>query len=342
MTQASAVSQPSPDQILQTGMAFWASKTLLTAIELEVFTQLAESPLNLDVLQGKLGLHPRSARDFFDALVATGFLERNGNVYSNTVATDLYLDKRKPSYIGGILDMCNQRLYPFWSHLTDALRTGLPQNEIREGTTTLFEQLYADPAKLKEFVSAMTGLSRGANIAIARRLSWSNYKTFADIGTAQGDLAVQIVLQNPHLHGIAFDLPPVAGIFADYASENGVSGRLRFEPGDFFKDPLPRADVILMGHILHDWDLETKRMLIAKAYDALPEGGSLVVYESLIDDDRSKNAFGLLMSLNMLIETSGGFDYTGADCTGWMKEAGFRETHVEHLVGPDSMAIGIK
>lgn len=342
MTQPSAASQPSPDQILQTGMSFWASKTLLTAIELEVFTQLAESPLTLDTLQGKLGLHARSARDFFDALVATGFLERNGNVYSNTAATDLYLDKRKPSYIGGILDMCNHRLYPFWSHLTDALRTGLPQNEIREGKTTLFKQLYADPAKLKEFVSAMTGISRGANIAISHRLQWSNYKTFADIGTAQGDLAVQIALQNPHLLGIAFDLPPVAGIFAEYASEHGVAGRLRFESGDFFKDPLPRADVILMGHILHDWNLETKRMLIAKAYDALPEGGALVIYESLIDDDRSKNAFGLLMSLNMLIETSGGFDYTGADCTGWMKEAGFRETRVEHLVGPDSMAIGTK
>ena len=188
----------------------------------------------------------------------------------------------------------------------------------------------------------MSGLSRGANIAIARQLPWSNYKTFADIGTAQGDLAVQIALQNPHLHGIAFDLPPVAPIFADYASENGVAGRLRFEPGDFFNDPLPRADVILMGHILHDWNLETKRMLIAKAYDALPEGGTLVVYDSLIDDDRSKNAFGLLMSLNMLIETPGGFDYTGADCTGWMKDAGFRETRVEHLVGPDSMAIGTK
>ena len=97
-----------------------------------------------------------------------------------------------------------------------------------------------------------------------------------------------------------------------------------------------------MGHILHDWDLDVKRMLIRKAYDAIPEGGALLVYESIIDDDRSQNAFGLLMSLNMLIETPGGFDYTGADCIGWMKEAGFRDARVEHLVGPESMVIGFK
>ena len=100
--------------------------------------------------------------------------------------------------------------------------------------------------------------------------------------------------------------------------------------------------MVLRGHILHDWDLETKRILVGKAYDAIPKGGAFIVYESIIDDDRSKNAFGLMMSLNMLIETRGGFDYTGADCQGWMRDAGFRETRVEHLTGPDSMVVGIK
>ena len=97
-----------------------------------------------------------------------------------------------------------------------------------------------------------------------------------------------------------------------------------FLSGDFFKDDLPKADVVLMGHILHDWDLPTKKMLIRKAYDALPAGGALIVYDSIIDDDRSKNAFGLMMSLNMLLETPGGFDYTGADCKGWMEKPAFR------------------
>ena len=334
--------QLTPDRIMQTGLAFWPSKTLLSAIELGVFTELARGPEGFAALSGRLGLHPRSALDFLDTLVALGFLTREGDRYANSPETDFFLDRNKPSYVGGILEMANHRLYPFWGHLTEALRTGLPQNEAKSGEAGIFETLYADPARQKQFLAAMTGISHGANMAIARAFPWASYKTFVDVGTAQGDLAGQIALANPHLRGTGFDLPQVAPIFEEYAARLGVADRLAFQPGSFFTDPLPTADVVLMGHILHDWDLPTKQMLIAKAFDALPAGGALVVYEAIIDDDRSKNAFGLMMSLNMLIETPGGFDYTGADCAGWMKAAGFSSTRVEPLVGPDSMVIAIK
>ena len=334
--------QVSPEKIMQTGMAFMPSKTLLSAIELGVFTELARGPQPFADLSGRLGLHPRSARDFLDALVALGFLQRTGDRYANSADTDLFLDRRKPSYIGGVLEMANKRLYPFWGDLTDGLRTGKPQNELKTGGAGLFETLYAEPARLKVFLAAMTGLSHGANLAIARQFPWKDYRTFADVGTAQGDLAAQIAAANPHLRGHGFDLPEVAPIFQEYVAAVGVADRLSFLPGNFFEDPLPKCDVITMGHILHDWDLPAKRMLIKKAYDAVPKGGALIVYESIIDDDRRQNAFGLMMSLNMLIETSGGFDYTGADCAGWMKDAGFTSTRVEPLVGPDSMVIGVK
>ncbi len=331
-----------PDHILQTGIAFWASKTLLSAVEMEVFTELAKGSEDLPTLTGRLGLHPRSSRDFLDALVALGFLERHDGKYSNAPSTDLFLDKHKPSYIGGMLEMANKRLFQHWNHLTTALRTGERQNEAAHGEADVFATMYADPARLKGFLRAMTGISRGANMAIASKFPWANYKTAADCGTAQGDLIVQIALKNPHIAGTGFDLPEVAPIFEEYVESNGLSSRVRFHAGSFFTDPLPKVDVILMGHILHDWNLEEKRMLIRKAYEALPSGGAFIVYDALIDDDRSKNAFGLLASLNMLIETPGGFDYTGADCIGWMSDAGFREVRVEHLVGPDSMAVGIK
>ena len=333
---------PTPEHILQVGLGFWASKTLLSAIEMEVFTELARHPEDGEALRERLGLHERAARDFFDALVALGFLQRHDGVYSNTPATELFLDKRKPSYVGGILEMANHRLYPFWGGLTEGLRTGRLQNEAKSGDVPFFEALYADPARLREFLAAMSGLSRGANMAIAQRFPWGDHASFVDVGTAQGDLAVQIALANPHISGTGFDLPEVAPVFERYVEDNGLAGRLGFHAGNFFADPLPEADVITMGHILHDWDLDQKRTLISKAHDALPEGGALIVYEAIIDDDRSQNAFGLLMSLNMLIETDGGFDYTAADCMGWMLEAGFSDTRSEHLVGPDSMVIGIK
>jgi len=327
---------------MQTGLGFWASKTLLSAVEIGLFTELAKHPESLESLQGRMMLHPRSARDFLDSLVALGFLQRNDGVYSNTPETGFFLDKHKPSYIGGMLEMANHRLYGFWGHLTTALRTGLPQNEATHGGESLFETIYADPARLRAFLEAMSGISRGSNMAIASKFPWAGYKTVVDIGAAQGDLVTQVALSNPHLTGIGFDLPAVGPIFEDYIESNGLIGRVTFEGGSFFTQALPKADVIMMGHILHDWNLEEKKMLIRKAYDALPEGGALIVYECLIDDDRRTNVFGLMMSLNMLIETPGGFDYTGADCQGWMQEAGFVETRVEHLAGPDSMVVGIK
>ncbi len=330
------------DELLNVGLGFWASKTLLSAAEIGLFTELAGGPRDLASLERDLTLHPRSSKDFLDALVALGFLERSDGRYANTPTTDTFMDRNKPSYVGGMLEMANARLYPFWGHLTEALRSGEPQNEAKHGESDPFGVLYSDPERLRGFLTAMTGISRKSNIAIATKFPWQKYQSAVDIGAAQGDLIVQVALAHDHVHGTGFDLPPVGPIFKDYVAINGLSSRVDFAPGDFFAHDLPQADVLMMGHILHDWDLEQKKALISRAHKALPRGGAFLAYDSIIDDDRSRNAFGLLMSLNMLIETPGGFDYTGADCCQWLKEAGFRETRVEHLHGPESMVVGIK
>jgi SAM-dependent methyltransferase len=341
MTQLTSISA---DKIMQLGSAFWGSKTLLSAIELGVFTTLAKyGPLALEQLRSTLGLHERSARDFFDALVALGMLQRlpDGR-YANTPETELYLDRSKPSYVGGILEMMNARLYRFWGHLTEALKSGLPQNESRHGEPDLFGVLYQDPARLEQFLKAMTGLSLPTARAIATAFPWHEHRTFADIGCAQGGLTAEIARVHSHLSGIGYDLPAVRPVFERYAADLGADRRLTFHAGDFFKDPLPHADVLVMGHILHDWSMDEKRMLVEKAYDALPAGGALIVYDAMIDDERRENAFGLLMSLNMLIETPAGFDYTGADCRAWMQQAGFQRVRVTPLQGPYSIAVGYK
>ena len=333
--------KPSPDRLLQIGFGFWGTKTLLTAIEIGLYTELAKGPLDVEGVTKRFQFHPRSVRDFLDALVALGLLDRKRTKYANTRETALFLDRAKPSYIGGILEMCSRRLYKFWNDLPEGLRTGLPQNEAKAGGN-LFDVIYKDPELLRGFLSAMTGLSIGAAAAIARKFPWKKYKTFVDVGAAQGALPVQVALAHRHLSGAGYDLPIVEPIFTDYVRSFRLDGRIKFLPGDFFRDPIPGADVVVMGHILHDWNLEEKRMLIAKVHQALPKGGAFVVFDAIIDDERRKNAFGLLMSLNMLIETPGGFDYTGADAKGWMRDAGFRQTRVVPLLGPDSMVIAIK
>jgi hypothetical protein len=330
-----------PDAIMRLGFGYWGSKTLLSAVEMGLFTELAKGPRKLEEIRARLGLHDRSARDFLDALVALGMLRREHGNYGNTTETDLYLDRAKPTYMGGMLEMMSARLFRFWADLTEGLKTGEPQNEAKHGGD-LFDTLYSDPKRLEQFLAAMTGLSLGIAHAMAQKFPWSQYKSFVDIGPAQGGLPVVIAQTHNHLTGIGADLAVVGPIFEKYVAANGLQDRLKFAKLDFFNEPLPKADVVIMGHILHDWDLPTKKMLIKKAYEALPPGGSFIVFEAIIDDERRGNAFGLLMSLNMLIETRGGFDYTGADCSGWMREAGFKQTRVEHLSGPDSMVVGVK
>lgn len=335
-----------PARILEVAMAFWPAKTVLSAVELGLFTRLAGGALTGAELQTSLGLHPRANPDFFDTLVALHFLERDGDGaaarYRNTPDTAAFLDKASPAYIGGFLEMANARLYPFWSDLTTGLRTGKPQNETKHGGASVFEELYRTPERLQQFMEAMAGISAGNFQAFAAQFDFSRYKTLCDIGGSTGILSVIVAKAHPHMRCISSDLPVATAIAERKIAASGVSDRVSAQPLDFFADPLPKADVITMGMILHDWNLEKKMFLIKAAYDALPPGGALVAIENIIDDARRENAFGLLMSLNMLMEFGDAFDFTGADFTKWCTEVGFRRTEVLHLAGPASAAIAYK
>jgi predicted O-methyltransferase YrrM len=342
------MSQPAldPSHILQVGMGFWPAKTMLSAVELELFTELAEEGMTGEKIGERLGLHPRGIYDFLDTLVALGFLERDGTgpeaLYRDTQETATFLDKRQPTYVGGLLEMANARLYPFWGDLTQGLKTGQPQNEIKHSGKPMFEELYSDPARLEQFMGAMTGVSMGNFMALAEKFDFSRYETVCDVGGATGQLSMTIARRHPHLRCITFDLPVVAPIAERKISEAGLSDRIEVAEGDFFADPLPAADVITMGLVLHDWNLERKMQLIRSAYEALPEGGAYIVIENLIDDERRENAFGLMMSLNMLIEFGDAFDFTGADFAGWCREVGFSHVDVLPLTGPASAGIAYK
>jgi len=338
--------QLDPGPILQTAFGFWSSKVLLTAVEFEVFTKLGSQRMTGEKLGVELGLHPRAISDFFDALVAMRFLDRAGEgpsaEYFNNSAGALYLDRTSPRYIGGILVMLNDRLFKYWHDLPEALRTGKPQNEVKHGQKGIFEALYEELPKLEQFMGAMTGLSRMNFEAFAAKFDFSKFKTLCDVGGATGLLCIEAAKANPHLRCISFDLPPVEPVAQKHIAAAGLSDRIGTASGDFFKDPLPKADIITMGMILHDWNLEKKMHLIRAAYEALPAGGALVAIEALIDDARRENVFGLLMSLNMLIEFGDAFDYSGADFRKWCAEVGFRRFEVIHLAGPSSAAIAYK
>ena len=335
-----------PSHIMQVGVGFWASKTLLSAVELELFTHLGNEAMTGEQIRERLRLHPRATFDFLDTLVALGFLERDGSGaegrYRNTAQTAAFLNKNTPAYIGGILEMCNARLYRFWGDLTEALQTGRPQNEIKHTGAPMFEELYRDEERLEQFMQAMRGIQMGNFHALAEKFDFSRYETVCDVGGATGQLSIVLATRHPHLRCTSFDLPVVEPIAGRTIEAAGLSDRISTANGDFFVDPLPPANVICMGNILHDWNLDGKMHLIRSAYQALSEGGALIAIENVIDDERRKNAFGLMMSLNMLIEFGEAFDYTGADFRGMCREVGFSETEIVPLTGPSSAAIAYK
>ncbi len=331
---------------MEVGMAFWPAKVLLSAVELGLFTELGDESMTGAEMQSALGLHSRANPDFFDTLVALHFLERDGDGtgsrYRNTDETALFLDRQSPAFIGGFLEMANARLYPFWGDLTEALQTGKPQNETKHGGEGVFEELYSRPERLEQFMDAMAGISVGNFQALADKFDFSRYNTLADIGGAAATLSVMVARKHPHLKIVSADLPQATAIAEKKIEAATLSDRISATSIDFFKDALPKADVITMGMILHDWNLDNKMMLIRKAYDALPESGAFIVVEALIDDARRENAFGLMMSLNMLIEFGEAFDFSGSDFDGWCREAGFKRTEVIHLAGPASAAVAYK
>jgi precorrin-6B methylase 2 len=332
-----------PEKVLELGMGFWSSRVVLTAVELGLFTELARGPRSAQGLIEHFGWHPRASQAFLDALAGLGLLHRDAaGVYSNSRQAALFLDRSQPGYVGGLLELSSRRLYALWSGLGDLLQTGRPQAEEEQEGNEFFSTLYRDPEALRNFLEGMTGISTGEAIMIAARFPWKRFRTFVDIGAAQGALAVRVALTHPHLTGAGFDLPAVQPIFEEYVASFGLGDRVRFLPGDMNAGPLPSADVISFGHVLHGYSEAKRRTLIAKSYAALPPGGALLVYDAMIDPTCRKNYIGLLSSLNIMLETQEGFEATIDQCAAWLAEAGFVRVTKRRLAGPTSMVFGYK
>ncbi|MBP2478625.1 precorrin-6B methylase 2 [Crossiella equi] len=329
----------SPQPITDLMWAHWKTRLVLAAVELDLCTELAAGPLSRTDIQQRLGLKSGATGDFLDALVAMGVLARAGDRYVNSAeSADYLVATNAATYLG---DSFLAQGADLAKEIVGLLREGRTLNDITDGRE-YYDSLYATPDGVRAFQRDMTALSIGSALAMARQFPWTEHKTLVDVGCAEGALPGHVLRAHPHLLATGFDLPQAESGFLGHTAELGVGDRVRFVGGDFFTDELPQGDVIVLGHILHNWDLAEKRMLLDKAYRALPEGGAVIVYETLIDDERADNAIGLILSLIMHLEVPGGFDYTGADCQKWLQEAGFHSTRVEHLDGPESMVIGIR
>ncbi|MGI9520328.1 MAG: methyltransferase [Hyphomicrobiaceae bacterium] len=340
------MARPDPKHIMQIASGFGVSRALLAAVGLDLYTRLAQGEMTHAQIVREFNLKSRPALDVLDLLVSVNLLARQGNGpdsrYSNTPETATFLDRESPDYLGGILELWHSRNYGFWTDLPEALKTGTAQSETKGDGASFFQTLYEEPARLEGFMAAMNAASRQNFETFARVFPFDRVKTLTDIGGADALLSRLVVAAHPHMTCTSLDLPVVTEIAQRKVVEAGVGDRIHLVAGDFFEATLPSADVVVMGMILHDWNLDKKKMLIKKAYDALSEGGAFVAIEALIDDARRKNTFGMFMSLNMLIEFGDAFDFTGAEFKDWCEEAGFRHFEMMPLLGPSTAAIAYK
>jgi SAM-dependent methyltransferase len=329
-----------PERILELAFAFRKAKALMSAVELDVFTVLDEGPVECDALVKRLGIHPRGAQAYLAVLVANKLIERDpSGRFRNAVDCDRYLNRRSSDYIGDLVEHLDRRMYHIWARLAAGLRSGSPQSgSLGDGG---YQALYANPAEFTQFLRGMTAGSRLPARTLAKWFGWDRYGTFFDIGTAQGCVPAEIANAHPHLAGGGFDLPEIRDAFCEYVDTVGLGKRLTFHAGNFLQDELPGADVLVMGRILHNWGLPTKKMLLQKAHRALPPGGALIVYDPMLDEE-SPSIQALFADLTMLLETQEGFEYTLADCRQWMAEAGFSGIQVMQLDPGHTAMVGYK
>ncbi|MCM2387228.1 acetylserotonin O-methyltransferase [Streptomyces albipurpureus] len=331
-TTAAAVD---PGPLIRLTIADCAAKALHSAVTLGVFRALADGPADAARTAELASLHPRMATDFLDALTGLGLLERAEGRYRNSVLAQTYLVPSSPSYLGGFVELTNETLYSTWGRLTEALRTGSPQH-LDPDKGGFVGDRHQDPAKMKRFLAGLDAYSDRMGAELARRVDWARYGSFTDLGGARGNLAAVLVQAHPHLTATCFDLERTRPLFTEHVGRLDAADRIAFAGGDFFADPLPAADVFVLGHILHGFDTGRRRALLRRVFDAVGPGGTVLVYDRMIDDDRS-DPERLLSSLHMRLVSPEGSEYRVADCRSWLREAGFTGGGAEPLLGTHTL-----
>lgn len=325
-----------PAGIIRLGNSFCDAKALLTAVELGLFTVLRDGPASEDEVRARLGLHGRGLADWLELLVSLNLLEKADGRYCNGEGAARYLVRGEPSYIGGFLERTSQNLYPAWGRLDEALRTGKQQS----GSD--FGQVADNPAMLRRFIASMDGLMRVLGPQLIHAYDgWTGYHSFLDVGGCRGYLASLIVAAYPQLSGGVFDLPQMSPFFDEMLNEQGLTGKLTFHGGDFFADPLPSADIVILGHVLHDWAPEQRKALVARVYQSVNAGGVLLVYDRMLEraDSRVEN---LVISLDMLLVTEGGSEYPAAELCAHAEAAGFAAVEKRPLGDYDTLVVCYK
>jgi 3-hydroxy-5-methyl-1-naphthoate 3-O-methyltransferase len=337
--------RPSPLPLMQLATSFWMFKTLAVAEKLDLFGLAARARgLTSATLAAALDIDERPAEMLLTGCAALGLLRKQSGRYRNTPLADTYLVRGQPYSFGGLIAMLDQRLYPAWGRLEDAIRRNRPTSWDPDTQQSLFDG--QDPVMLRHFWEAMHAISSSTGAALARAVNFKPFRRVLDVGGGSGAIDIELCKRHRHLRSTVYDLPHVAEIAAAKVAAAGLGNRIDTAGGDFFADASypPGHDVIVLSLIMHDWSEADDRRILQRCYEALPSGGAVLICELLVNDEKTGPAASALMSLNMLVETTGGRNYSGAEYKRWLKDIGFRKLRTVRLNGPgaDGVVMGVK
>jgi acetylserotonin N-methyltransferase len=302
---------PNPDSanaplVLEYIHAFRRSKTMFVATSLGVFDELAPGPRTADQIASRLSLNLDAADRLLNACVSLGLLQKQGSSFSNTATAQAYLVSASPDSLAGYIVYSEHSLYPLWGHLHDAIREGTNRWEQTFGSrTALFDHFFRDEAAKRSFLTGMHGLGQLTSKAVVRVFDLARFRHLVDLGGATGHLAVAACEAYAPLRATVLDLPAVGDLARECIARSAVADRAAFQPGDFFTNDLPTADLYAIGRILHDWNPDRCIRLLTRIHLALPSEGALLIAETLLDDDHTGPRHALMQSLNMLVCTEG-------------------------------------
>ncbi|GGV55419.1 methyltransferase [Streptomyces spectabilis] len=326
--------------LLQMATAFWVSKTLAAAVELELFTRLAEhQEATLEEATASLRIEPRPAILLLTACTALGLLEKRESRYRNSALAEKFLVAGEPYYLGGLFRLLDERHYLPWHRLTKALRTNRPLTWNPDTQDSMFSA--DDPVMLAHFWEALHALSSDTARILSSVYDFGCHQQVLDVGGGSGAFLIELCRRHAHLSGTLYDLPHVCDIAQRKITESGMEREISVRSGDFMCDvALPGGhDAILLSMILHDWDEPTNRMLLQKCRESLPPGGTLLICELIVNAERTGPQDAALMGMNMLAETTGGQNYAEDEYMSWLRETGFTRTEIRRFAAPGANGV---
>jgi hypothetical protein len=331
------VAGPAADQIMQMATGFWVSKTVFTGLELGVFEALAGRPKTIGEIQSSTGLPADGLGRLLTGLASLGLIHRQGDTWANSENSERHLVSSSPAFIGGIFAHFSYDLYPLWRYLPDAVKAETPRWGQAFGLpddANPFAPMYEDPQRLAGFMQTMHALAMPVVHELVERYDFSSYHHLMDVGGALGSLPVAVLPKYPELRATILELPPVQPHAEAFIAKHGLSDRITVVTGDFLRAPLPTgADIITLGYIIHDWNDAESVGILQRCYEALEPGGTILISEKILNDDKTGPVPAALMNLNMLTAMHGR-ERTIREYTAILESAGFTDVQSTIYEGP--------